>query len=92
MSYAATVTCTFCGYKAEVECPDPDSLRDEIDSIGCWHACCSICKQGIVWYEDGWWHLAAQFSEMPGVLDPRGVDLDSDHQAVPAQRDGEADG
>lgn len=87
MSYEATVTCKFCGFTTVVECPTPESLRDEIDSIGCWHSCCKVCKSGIVFEDDRWWHLADAFSDAPKDVVPRGVDLDEDHQAVPAQKD-----
>jgi hypothetical protein len=92
VSYEATITCQFCGWDTAVEAPTPESLRDEIDSIGCWHTCCKVCKQAIVWYEDGWWHLASPTSTAPKDIDPRGVDLDADHQAVPAQSDGDVSG
>lgn len=91
MSYVASVTCQFCGWDTEVEASTPEALRNEIDSIGCWHSCCKVCRQPIVFESDQWWHLAQAFSDAPKEVVPRGVDLDEDHQALPAQFDGDAD-
>lgn len=81
----AKITCTFCGATFSVSGSDPEALRDEIDSIGSWHTCCSVCKSPLVWHADRWWHLAQPFSDAPRDIDPRAVDLDEDHQPVPAQ-------
>lgn len=82
----AKVSCTFCGASFDVSAPDPESLRDQVDGVGCWHTCCSVCKSPLLWHADRWWHLEHYpFSQLPKDLDPRGVDLDEDHEPVPAQ-------